>query len=161
MVAAAAEASSDKDWTLDELMSRGEKVYNTNCVACHQAGKFKPRNVALGTRGSDIMTMGQRIRPRFFQRWMKNPIQVIAGIEMPALKRGVSGIADGDLTRQTADGFPLSLGELLARDPPVGRALGRRVERARRRRGGRRPRRLHQGAASPAAAGPWRASTAS
>jgi cytochrome c oxidase subunit 2 len=35
--AAAAEATSDKTWTLDELMARGEKVYTTNCVACHQA----------------------------------------------------------------------------------------------------------------------------
>ena len=71
-----------------------------NCVACHRAGRFEPRNVALGTRGSDIMTMGQRIRPRFFQRWMKNPIQVVSGIEMPALKKGVPGILDGSLPRQ-------------------------------------------------------------
>lgn len=71
-----------------------------NCVACHKAGSFEPRNVALGTRGSDIMTMGQRIRPRFFQRWMKNPIQVVPGIEMPALKKGVPGILDDSLPRQ-------------------------------------------------------------
>ncbi len=34
--AAAADAASDKTWSLDELMTRGEKVYTTNCVACHQ-----------------------------------------------------------------------------------------------------------------------------
>jgi len=27
----------DKVWTLDELMARGEKAYNTSCAACHQA----------------------------------------------------------------------------------------------------------------------------
>lgn len=71
-----------------------------NCVACHKAGEFEPRNVALGTRGSDIMTMGDRIRPRFFQRWMKNPIRVVAGIEMPAIKKGIPTILDGHLPSQ-------------------------------------------------------------
>jgi len=27
----------NKVWTIDELKTRGEKVFNTNCVACHQA----------------------------------------------------------------------------------------------------------------------------
>ncbi len=36
--AAAAEAeSATKTWTMDDLMTRGEAVYNTNCAACHQA----------------------------------------------------------------------------------------------------------------------------
>ena len=35
---AAAEAElTSKDWTLDELMERGERVYANTCVACHQA----------------------------------------------------------------------------------------------------------------------------
>ena len=34
--AAAAEASADKTWTLDELMARGEETYNKVCAACHQ-----------------------------------------------------------------------------------------------------------------------------
>ena len=71
-----------------------------NCVACHKAGPFEPRNVALGTRGSDIMTMGGRIRPRFFQRWMKNPIRVVAGIEMPAIKKAMPDVLDGSLPKQ-------------------------------------------------------------
>jgi cytochrome c oxidase subunit 2 len=33
----------NKTWTIDELKTRGEKVYTTNCVACHQAnGKGVP-----------------------------------------------------------------------------------------------------------------------
>ncbi|MEO2030272.1 MAG: c-type cytochrome [Fuerstiella sp.] len=71
-----------------------------NCVACHTAGPFEPRNVALGTRGSDIMSMGDRIRPRFFQRWMKNPIRVVAGIEMPAIKKAMPDVLDGSLPKQ-------------------------------------------------------------
>lgn len=34
--AALAEASADKTWRKDELMSKGEALYNTNCAACHQ-----------------------------------------------------------------------------------------------------------------------------
>ena len=30
-------AAADRDWSKDELMARGEKVYDTNCAACHQA----------------------------------------------------------------------------------------------------------------------------
>ncbi len=32
-----------KVWTIDELKTKGEKVYTTNCIACHQAnGKGLP-----------------------------------------------------------------------------------------------------------------------
>lgn len=30
-------ASSDKEWSQEELMAKGEEVYGTNCAACHQA----------------------------------------------------------------------------------------------------------------------------
>jgi cytochrome c oxidase subunit 2 len=36
MLASAAEASSDKDWTMDELMEKGMAEYNTKCASCHQ-----------------------------------------------------------------------------------------------------------------------------
>lgn len=35
---AAAADDPNKTWTIDELVQRGEKVYQANCVACHQAG---------------------------------------------------------------------------------------------------------------------------
>ena len=35
--AAAEAASATKTWTMDDLVARGEEVYNTNCAACHQA----------------------------------------------------------------------------------------------------------------------------
>jgi len=37
-LAAAAEESSNKTWTRDELMEHGKTVYTTSCLACHQAG---------------------------------------------------------------------------------------------------------------------------
>ncbi len=35
--ARAAEESVDREWSMDELMAKGEQVYATNCAACHQA----------------------------------------------------------------------------------------------------------------------------
>lgn len=35
-VAAAAEASTDKTWSMDELLSKGKALYETKCAACHQ-----------------------------------------------------------------------------------------------------------------------------
>lgn len=43
MAKAVAADNPEKPWTLEELKERGEKVYATNCVACHQAtGKGLP-----------------------------------------------------------------------------------------------------------------------
>jgi cytochrome c oxidase subunit 2 len=44
---AAAADDPAKVWTLPDMLARGEKVYNSNCVACHQAngkggGPIKP-----------------------------------------------------------------------------------------------------------------------
>lgn len=56
MMAAAAEASADKTWTMDELMSRGEKVYNTNCIACHQVTGEGVPGVFPALKGGKIAT---------------------------------------------------------------------------------------------------------
>jgi len=43
MLAAAAEAAMDKDWTREELMEKGRAAYNTKCASCHQInGKGLP-----------------------------------------------------------------------------------------------------------------------
>ena len=55
--AAAAVASSNKTWTKDELMEHGKTVYNTNCVACHQANGAGIPNVFPAITGSPI-TLG-------------------------------------------------------------------------------------------------------
>jgi cytochrome c oxidase subunit 2 len=35
-LAALAEASADKTWSMEELMEKGQGLYNTKCAACHQ-----------------------------------------------------------------------------------------------------------------------------
>ena len=54
--AAEAAASASKTWTMDELMAHGEKVYTTNCVACHQTSGEGIPNVFPGLKGSAIAT---------------------------------------------------------------------------------------------------------
>jgi len=45
----------NKVWTIDELKTRGEQVYNANCVACHQAnGKGVP-NAFASLDGSQVV----------------------------------------------------------------------------------------------------------
>jgi cytochrome c oxidase subunit II len=41
--ATAEAAAAEREWTKDELMAKGEGVYNTNCAACHMPnGKGNP-----------------------------------------------------------------------------------------------------------------------
>jgi cytochrome c oxidase subunit 2 len=54
--AAQAEASADKTWTKDELISRGEKIYNTSCAACHQVTGTGIAGVFPALAGSKITT---------------------------------------------------------------------------------------------------------
>ena len=56
MAAAAAEASADKTWSKDELYQRGEKLYVTNCSACHQATGMGIPNVFPALKGSPVAT---------------------------------------------------------------------------------------------------------
>ncbi len=52
---AEAEAAG-KIWAMDELMAKGEAVYNTNCAACHQANGEGLPGVFPGLKGSAIAT---------------------------------------------------------------------------------------------------------
>lgn len=52
----AAVASASKTWTMAELMEHGEKVYNTNCVACHQMNGEGVPNVFPALKGGAITT---------------------------------------------------------------------------------------------------------
>jgi mono/diheme cytochrome c family protein len=73
-----------------------------SCVACHRFGKFEPRNVALGTRGSDLLQPARRMRESYFVRWTRSPLRIVHDMEMPSFERPVAGILDGDIDRQLA-----------------------------------------------------------
>ena len=53
---AAAADDPSKTWTLPELVSRGERVYASNCVACHQAnGSGSPAMKAPALAGNKFV----------------------------------------------------------------------------------------------------------
>ena len=54
--AADAVASSNKTWTMDDLMSRGKTVFSTNCAACHQASGEGIPGAFPALKGSPITT---------------------------------------------------------------------------------------------------------
>jgi cytochrome c oxidase subunit 2 len=54
ILAGLTEANSTKEWTKDELMARGEDLYNTNCSACHQKTGLGMVPVFPALKGSDV-----------------------------------------------------------------------------------------------------------
>lgn len=54
--ASAADADAGKTFTMEELMKRGEGVYNANCAACHQPTGLGLPGVFPGIAGSKIAT---------------------------------------------------------------------------------------------------------
>jgi cytochrome c oxidase subunit 2 len=49
-------AAADRDWSMAELMERGEKVYSTSCVACHQANGEGVPGAFPALKGGPIAT---------------------------------------------------------------------------------------------------------
>ncbi|MEJ2577268.1 MAG: cytochrome c [Gammaproteobacteria bacterium] len=52
----AAAASVDREWTKEELVERGAKVYATNCAACHQANGQGVPGAFPAIAGSPVAT---------------------------------------------------------------------------------------------------------
>ena len=73
-----------------------------SCTGCHILGSFHPRNVALGTRGSDLAFLGRRMRREFYTRWVRSPLRILPGTEMPSYIKPVAGVLDGHSRTQLA-----------------------------------------------------------
>lgn len=71
-----------------------------SCIACHQFGRYVPKNVALGTKGANLMGLGERLRPEYFLRWVNSPLRIVPGFEMPSYQRPVPGVLGDDVTKQ-------------------------------------------------------------
>ncbi|MDA1013838.1 MAG: c-type cytochrome, partial [Planctomycetota bacterium] len=89
----------------NDALIAGHNLVSTkgfSCIACHKVGSYEPKNVALGTRGSDLLLMADRMRKPFYFRWTRSPIRVVPGMEMPSLKKPVPGILDERMETQLA-----------------------------------------------------------
>lgn len=71
-----------------------------SCIACHQVGSYVPRNTAIGTRGSDLLKLGERMRPEYFLRWTRSPLRIVPGMEMPSYDKPLAGVLDGKIDKQ-------------------------------------------------------------
>ena len=71
-----------------------------SCIACHQAGSYVPRKTAMGTRGSDIVGLGSRMRYAYFVRWTRSPLRVVPGTEMPSYIKPVQHVLDDNIELQ-------------------------------------------------------------
>lgn len=101
----AAAATSHAELAVDdqELLLLGRKLIGAggwSCIACHQIGDYVPKNTAIGTRGSDLMAIGDRLRPEFYYRWTRAPIRIIPGMEMPSFTKPVPGMLENDVHAQ-------------------------------------------------------------
>ncbi len=71
-----------------------------SCVACHAVKEYTPKVTALGTRGSNLHLIGQRMRTDYFFRWTRAPLRVMPGVEMPNYQRPHEFILPGQLDQQ-------------------------------------------------------------
>ena len=62
LAAATVSADPAKQWTMEELKAQGEKVYASNCVACHQANGMGIPGTFPGLSGGKITT-GDTVTP--------------------------------------------------------------------------------------------------
>ena len=58
----AAAASSNKEMSMQELMTKGEAVYKANCLACHQANGQGVQGVFPALAGSQIATKTENLK---------------------------------------------------------------------------------------------------
>lgn len=71
-----------------------------SCVACHAVKEYTPKVTALGTRGSNLHLIGQRMRTDYFFRWTRAPLRVMPGVEMPNYQKPHEFILPGKLDEQ-------------------------------------------------------------
>ena len=72
------------------------------CQSCHPIGPGEAPKVDLNARGTDLAMLGQRVRPDWFSRWVRNPARIVPRMEMPAIQTAVKGVLEDSLDLQLA-----------------------------------------------------------
>ena len=100
LVPAGLARTDDSQRTLAGRELLGGKGFS--CVACHAVKDYTPKVTALGTRGSNLYLIGDRMRPPYFFRWTRSPLRVMPGVEMPNYQKPHEFILPGQLDDQLA-----------------------------------------------------------
>jgi len=87
-----------------QYLGKGEG--GMSCVTCHRYASFDPKSA---TPAPDLSTVIHRVRPTWFNRWLKDPLRITPGTQMPAFFSGV----DEDFANLRIDAIwtALSLGK--------------------------------------------------
>lgn len=72
-------AGGDRQKGHDMLGVAAEKS-GMGCIGCHGWGEFP----SLGENGPNLIDVGRRLRPQWFERWMRQPARILEGTSMPA-----------------------------------------------------------------------------
>ncbi len=70
------------------------------CQSCHAIGAIESPKVDLNARGTNLAMLGERVRPSWFQRWVRNPARIVPRMEMPAIQTPVRGVLHDSLSLQ-------------------------------------------------------------
>lgn len=87
----------------DQTLLIGQELVGAkgwSCIACHQVGEYVPQKTIVGTRGSDLVGLGERMRYSYYLRWTRSPLRIVPGVEMPSYTRPVKHVLDEDVDRQ-------------------------------------------------------------
>ena len=95
--------SDDSSKVDDQTLLIGQELVGPkgfSCIACHQVGDYVPAKAAMGTRGSDLVGLGNRMRHSYFVRWVRSPLRIVPGVEMPSYNKAVHGVLGDDVEAQ-------------------------------------------------------------
>ena len=87
----------------DQTLLIGQELVGAkgwSCIACHQVGEYVPQKAIIGTRGSDLVGLGDRMRYSYFLRWTRSPLRIVPGVEMPSYTRPVKHVLNENVDRQ-------------------------------------------------------------
>ena len=87
----------------DQTLLIGQELVGAkgwSCIACHQVGEYVPQKAIIGTRGSDLVGLGDRMRYSYFLRWTRSPLRIVPGVEMPSYTRPVKHVLNEDVDQQ-------------------------------------------------------------
>ena len=107
LLAALVEANSNKEWTLEELYSKGEAAYNTKCAACHKPDGSGLPPAFPPLRGSKVATgpIEEHLKMVINGKGTMPPWAMLSDLEIAAIvtyERNAWGNATGDVVQPSA-----------------------------------------------------------
>ena len=91
-----------------DLVQAGRRLLDAergfNCAHCHGIGDAAPTQV-FESQGINLALSAERLRPGFFQRWMRDPLRIDPASRMPRYvdpqgRTGQTEVLDGEATAQ-------------------------------------------------------------